>query len=131
MILVDSSVWIDYFNGRLNWQTDRLDQLLGNELIITGDIILLEVLQGFRIKKDFETTKKALEKLECYSLCNRELAIRSAENYGFLRKKGITIRKTIDTIVATFCIHHQHFLLHRDRDFDPFEEYLGLKILHS
>jgi len=129
MILVDSSVWIDYFNGQLNWQTDKLDQMLGRELIITGDIILLEVLQGFNSEKDFRTAKKALEKLPCYTLCDRKLAAEGANHFRSLRVKGITVRKTIDTIIATYCIHYHHTLLHSDRDFKPFEEYLGLNTL--
>lgn len=129
MILVDSSVWIDYFNGNSSWQTDKLDHLLGNELIITGDIIVLEILQGFKANKDFKTAKKDLEKLPCYSLTSPLLAIEGAQNFRSLRKKGITIRKTIDTIIATFCIYNRHTLLHSDKDFEPFEEHLGLKVL--
>ena len=129
MILVDSSVWIDYFNGQLNWQTDKLDQILGNELIITGDIIMLEVLQGFTSNKDFQAAKKVFERLPCYSLSSRELAIKGADNYRLLRNKGITIRKTIDTIIATYCIHYHHTLLHFDKDFEPFERHLGLNVL--
>ena len=129
MILVDSSVWIDYFNGRLNWYTNKLDELLGDELIITGDIIILEVLQGFNFKKDFLSAKTALEKLPCNQLSNLELAIKGAEHFRFLRGKGITVRKTIDAIIATFCIHYKHILLHFDKDFEPFEKYLGLNVL--
>ena len=129
MILVDSSVWIDYFNGRRNWQTDRLDLLLGKETVITGDIIMMEVLQGFKLDKDFQTAKAAFERLSCYELCNQDLAIESAANFRFLRKKGITVRKTIDTIIATFCIYYQYTLLHNDEDFQPFEDYLELKVL--
>ncbi len=129
MIFVDSSVWIDYFNSKKSWQTDQLDQLLGEELIIIGDIVLAEVLQGFRNEKDFENAKKALRLLPCPNLCGIEIAIKIAVNFRTLRKKGILVRKTIDMIIGTFCIENSHTLLHDDKDFEPLVKHLELKVL--
>lgn len=129
MIFVDSSVWIDYFNGNQNWQTDKLDQLLGEELILIGDIILAEVLQGFHKDKDFERARKALSLLPCPNICGVEIAIKSATNFRILRKKGVTIRKTVDVIIGTFCIENDHTLLHLDKDFESLAKYLGLKVV--
>jgi predicted nucleic acid-binding protein len=128
MILVDSSVFIDYFNGINNWHTEELNALLGNELVITGDYILAEILQGFRNDKDFRTAKEIMQSFPCFNICNEELAIKSAENFRYLRTKGITVRKTVDLIIGTFCIENDIELLHNDRDFDPMGQYLNLKI---
>jgi predicted nucleic acid-binding protein len=128
MILVDSSVFIDYFNGISNWHTDELNILLGNELIITGDYILAEVLQGFRNDKDFKIAKEIMQSFPCFNICNEELAIKSAENFRHLRTKGITIRKTVDLIIGTFCIENEIELLHNDKDFEPMGQYLNLRI---
>jgi predicted nucleic acid-binding protein len=128
MILVDSFVFIDYFNGINNWHTDELNALLGNELVITGDYILAEVLQGFRNDKDFKIAKEIMQSFPCFNICNEEIAIKSAENFRFLRTKGITIRKTVDLIIGTFCIENDIELLHNDRDFEPMGQYLNLKI---
>jgi len=130
MILVDSSVWIDYFNGKVTLKTDWLDSALGREPIVIGDIILTEVLQGFQTDKDFKTAKKLLLNFPFMEMLGQELAIESALNYRYLRKKGVTIRKTIDVIIGTFCLHHQFVLLHDDRDFDPIEKYLKLGTIH-
>ena len=129
MILVDSSVWIDYFNGRKTTKTDWLDSALGNEQIIVGDLILAEVLQGFHSDKDFKTARKLLLAFPFMAMLGQELAIKIALNYRFLRKKGVTVRKTIDVIIGTFCLNYQLKLLHDDRDFDPMEKYLNLKIV--
>ncbi len=129
MILVDSSVWIDYFNGRKTTKTDWLDSALGNEQIIVGDLILAEVLQGFQSDKDFKTARKLLLAFPFMAMVGKELAIESALNYRFLRKKGVTVRKTIDVMIGTFCLNYQLTLLHDDRDFDPMEKYLNLKIV--
>lgn len=126
MILVDSSVWIDYFNGKDTPAVERLDQLLGIQPLAIGDIILTEVLQGFRQDKDYATAKEILLSLTVFQLTNTHLAIRSADNFRILRKQGITIRKTIDVIIATFCIEEKHSLLFSDRDFLPFVKHLGL-----
>ncbi|MFA6055539.1 MAG: PIN domain nuclease [Thermodesulfovibrionales bacterium] len=129
MILVDSSVWIDYFNGRKTAKTDWLDLALGNEQIIVGDLIMAEVLQGFQSDKDFKTARKLLLVFPFMAMVGQELAIKSALNYRFLRKKGVTVRKTIDVMIGTFCLNYQLKLLHDDGDFDPMEKYLNLKIV--
>lgn len=127
MILVDSSVWVDYFNGKPTAGTDWLDAALGNKPLAVGDIILAEVLQGFQKDKDFQTAKDLLLSFPCLELAGRELAIKSAMNYRFLRKKGVTVRKTIDVMIGTCCIHHGFSLLHSDRDFEPMEKHLKLR----
>ncbi|HBE45333.1 MAG TPA: VapC toxin family PIN domain ribonuclease [Deltaproteobacteria bacterium] len=128
MILVDSSVWIDYFNGIQTSETDWLDSSLGNIPIIIGDLILTEVLQGFQNDRDFKIAKDLLLGIPFMAMGGRALALQSAMNYRVLRKKGVTVRKTIDVIIGTFCIHNQFTLLHCDRDFDPMVKYLGLEI---
>ena len=127
MILVDSSVWINYFNGISTWQTDLLDHYLSNTLIIIGDLILTEVLQGFRSNTDFETAKNFLSALQFRQIGGYNVAIQSANNYRILRKSGVTVRKTIDIIIATFCIIEGLTLLHDDRDFDPMVTHFSLK----
>jgi len=127
MVLVDSSVWIAYFNGATTQETERLDALLSQEPVVLGDLILTEVLQGFRLDKDYRTAKKLLTSLTIYDLLGQDLAIRAAENYRMLRKRGITVRKTTDVIIATFCIQHNLRLLHADKDFLPFVEHLNLQ----
>ena len=126
MILVDSSVWIDYFNGGDTPQTSKLDEPLGVELLGIGDIILTEVLQGFRIDADYDTAKQVLTSLTVFNMLGVEIAVKSADNFRVLRKRGITIRKTVDVIIATFCIENDHTLLFSDKDFMPFVQYLGL-----
>jgi predicted nucleic acid-binding protein len=126
MIIVDSSVWIDYFNGKDTPTIAKLDRLLGQELLGIGDLILTEVLQGFRQDKEYQTAKQLLTSLMVYEMLGAEIAIKSAENFRTLRKQGITVRKTIDVMIATFCIENGHSLLFADRDFDPFVEHLGL-----
>jgi predicted nucleic acid-binding protein len=127
MILVDSSVWIDYFNGERSWQTDLLDHMLSNVPIIMGDLILTEVLQGFKSDKDYETAKNYLAELPFRQIGGYNVAIQSAQNYRQLRKVGATVRKTIDVIIATFCIIEGLTLLHDDRDFDPIASHFPLK----
>jgi len=129
MILVDSSVWVDYFNGKATPQTDWLDSALGKEVIVVGDLILTEVLQGFQRDRDFKKAKELLLDFPLWEMLGQELAIKSASNYCYLRKKGVTVRKTIDVIIGTFCLHHHLSLLHDDRDFDPIEKYLKLKVV--
>jgi predicted nucleic acid-binding protein len=126
MILVDSSVWIDYFNGKITPQTEWLHSALGNEFIIMGDLILAEVLQGFKKDNDFNKAKEMLLNFPFMEMLGLELAVKSAENYRFLRKKGVTVRKTIDVLIGTFCIHHKISLLHDDQDFVPLIEHLKL-----
>ncbi len=128
MIFLDSTVLIDYFNGKNNWQVEVLDSILGKELVVIGDYVLTEVLQGFRSDTEFRKAKTILLSFPCFDIGGKEIAIQSAKNYRFLRKKGITVRKTIDTMIATFCIQNQFTLLHNDRDFDPFNKFLNLKV---
>ncbi|MDX8126693.1 PIN domain nuclease [Methylomonas sp. BW4-1] len=129
MILVDSSVWIDYFNGTETIATQKLDGLLGAKPVCTGDLILMEVLQGFRNDQDYQTAKAMLCALPIHTMLGREISLKSAENFRSLRKQGITIRKTIDTLIATFCIEKQMPLLHSDKDFLPFQQLLGLQVI--
>ncbi len=128
MILVDSSVWIDYFNGKRSWQTDLLDNYLSDVPIIMGDLILTEVLQGFKSDKEFKTAKSFLSLLPFRQMGGYNVAIQSAQNYRRLRKAGITVRKTIDVIIATFCIIDGLTLLHDDRDFNPIASHFPLKM---
>ncbi len=127
MILVDSSVWIDYFRGTVTPQSDRLNSLLDNELLATGDLILAEVLQGFGADRDFRQAKRLLTSLIVVDLGGQDIAIRAAENFRTLRALGITVRKTIDTLIATRCIESGFIPLHSDRAFEPFERHLGLR----
>jgi predicted nucleic acid-binding protein len=127
VILVDSSVWIDYFRGIQSSQTDRLYALLGNEPIATGDLVLAEVLQGFGSAQDFNRGKKLLTSLPIIELVGEDVAIQAANNVRTLRSLGITVRKTIDTLIATSCIEKGLALLYSDKDFDPFVEHLGLQ----
>ncbi|MDG4549003.1 MAG: PIN domain nuclease [Candidatus Contendobacter sp.] len=127
MVLVDSSVWIAYFNGAITPETERLDALLGQEPVGLGDLILAEVLQGFRLDKDYRTAKELLTSLTIYDLLGKDLAIRAADNYRALRKRGVTVRKTTDAIIATFCIEKDFALLHSDKDFLPFVTHLNLR----
>ncbi len=129
MIVVDSSVWIDYFNGVENRETALLDNLLGEELIVIGDLIVAEVLQGFRSEQDVRRARAALDILVFEPMVGRDIALTSAGNYRALRARGVTVRKTIDMLIATFCMENGHRLLHRDRDFDPIEKHLGLEIV--
>ena len=127
MIVVDSSVWIDYFRGRATPQVDTLDALLGVEPVATGDLMLTEVLQGFAGDRDFNQARKLLTSLVIVDLAGPSVAIKAAENFRALRRLGISVRKTIDTVIATHCIENRLPLLYSDRDFDPFVEHLGLR----
>ena len=129
MTLVDSSVWIDYFKGTITPRTERLDNLLGREPLAIGDLILAEVLQGFDDEKSFNQARKMLTSLTVVDLCGLEIAIQAARNFRTLRSLGVTVRKTIDTVIATRCIESGYDLLHDDRDFDPFVKHLGLRIV--
>jgi len=129
MILVDSSVWIDFFNGVESPQVAVLDASLGEVPILVGDLIMTEVLQGFRKTRDFNAAKTALEQFEYRDMLGRDIAVQSAENYRLLWRSGITPRKTIDVIIATFCVQNGIALLHGDRDFDPMEKILGLSVV--
>jgi hypothetical protein len=127
--IVDSSVWIDYFNGTRTPQTDILDAALGQQNIGLGDIILCEVLQGYRRQRDFDAARQSLLQFPIHLMGGTEIAIKSAENFRILRRQGITVRKTIDCLIATFVIEHGFSLLHSDRDFEPFETHLGLMVV--
>lgn len=129
MIVVDSSVWIDYFRGTVTPQTDTLDSLLGTEPLAIGDLMLAEVLQGFHSERDFNCAKSFLLTLEQVQIGGSGLAVQAARNFRTLRGLGVTVRKTIDVLIATRCLENDLTLLHSDRDFDAFEKHLGLRVL--
>lgn len=125
--MIDSSVWIDYFNGVESRETNLLDDILGQRDVALGDLILTEVLQGFRHDQDFDTAKSLLDQVMLFELLGKPMALKAAHHFRALRKQGITIRKTADVIIATFCIDRDMPLLFSDRDFQPFVEHRGLK----
>lgn len=127
MILVDSSVWIDFFNARQTPHTLFLKSSIGNAQLLIGDIILAEVLQGFDTDREFESALDRLRQFDPLAIASRDVAIEAARNHRRLRGLGITIRKAIDTLIATRCVMGGVALLYRDRDFDPFVRHLGLK----
>lgn len=129
MILVDSSVWIDFFRDRPTLQAEWLDRNLGNEGLVVGDLILAEVLQGFKEDKGFNEAKRLLGRLARVNVGGMELAIQAARNYRRLRTLGVTIRGTVDVLIATRCMTDGLRLLHSDRDYDAFEEHLGLRVV--
>lgn len=126
MTFVDSSVWVDFFNGTQSVETDWLDGVLGKEPVGLGDLVLIEVLQGFRREKDYTTARELLTSLTVFTLGGQDIALKSADNFRFLRKQGVTVRKTIDVLIATFCIEKNLPLLHSDKDFQPFHQHLNL-----
>lgn len=126
MILVDSSVWIAHLRGERTPATVRLERAAGREPLLIGDLILLEVLQGARNEAHAARIERGLRQYDVVPLLGPDLAARAARNYRRLRALGITIRKTADIVIATFCIEHRHALLHDDRDFAPMEKHLGL-----
>lgn len=128
MVLVDTSVWVDFFNGVKSVEANTLDGLLGSGRILIGDLILTETLQGFARDADYRRAGNLLADVPYADLVGREVALAAADNYRRLRSRGITVRKTIDVIIGTFCIVNDHELLHSDRDFDPMEQALGLRI---
>lgn len=129
MILVDTSVWIDHLRNDPTDQVHTLRQLVGRVPIILGDLILCEILQGLRSERDATVVERELRRFTLVSLVTPQLAVQAAYNYRSLRSKGVTIRKTIDLLIATFCIENNHALLHADRDFDPIQTHLGLQVL--
>jgi len=131
LILVDSSVWIDYLRGAATPQTNRLDELLGREPLVIGDLILSEVLQGIDKPRDFEKARRLLTSMEVVTLGGADIAIQAAAQFRRLRRRGITVRKTIDCMIATWCIANGCALLHADRDFDAYEQHLGLTVVPS
>ena len=130
MLIVDTSVWVDYFNGIENPQTDYLHTIVDRTPILIGDLILAEVLQGLRNDSDFEKVRRTLGKFAQVNMVSTALAVQSARNFRFLRQQGITVRKTIDSLIATYCIEQGHHLLHNDSDFDGYEKHLGLQVIH-
>lgn len=130
MIIVDTTVWIDYLRGAANPHTDWLDRELDRQRLGLTDIILCEILQGIRSDSVFARVRRTLSTFELFEMGGEALALASARNYRTLRSQGHTVRKTIDCLIATFCLIEGHSLLHRDRDFDPFEKYLGLRVIH-
>ena len=126
MIVVDSSVWIDYFNGIGNSATEKLHALLGVEPLAVGDLILTEVLQGFRGEADYKAAKKLMTSLTVFEMLGQRNAIKCADNFRALRKRGTTVRRTVDVIIATYCVEHDLPLLFQDRDFLPFVQHMGL-----
>lgn len=131
MILVDSSVWIDFFRGTQTPQAEKLDGLLGTIRIVVGDLIVAEVLQGVRDKREFQQVRKTLDTFEQVDVVGKDIAVQAARNFRKLRDLGFTVRKTIDTLIATRCIESNYALLHSDRDFDAFEAHLGLQVVSS
>lgn len=127
MILVDSSVWIDFFRGTVTPQAEVLDRLLGEEPVSIGDLMMTEVLQGFSSERDFNKARRLLGALDLVEIGGRDVMIEAARYFRDLRSRGITIRKTIDTLIATRCIVSGYRLLYSDRDFDPFVTHLGLE----
>lgn len=127
MIVADTSVWIEYFNGKNNVHTDFLDNALAEGLVVIGDIIFLEILQGFRDDNHYKQARSTLGTLDHYQMLGTEMVVECAKSYRSLRKRGITIRRTTDVIIATFCIKNKIPLLFQDRYFNPFVDHLKLK----
>lgn len=130
MILVDSSVWIDFFRNKPTRQAEWLDRNLGVEGLVVGDLILAEVLQGFTDDKGFNETRRLLGQLEQVIVGGTDLAIEAARNYRRLRAAGVTVRGTVDVLIATRCLADNLRLLHSDRDFDALEQHLGLRVVN-
>lgn len=129
MVLVDTTVWIDYLAGRANPETSWLDRELDRQRLGLTDLILYEILQGLRTDAESKRVLRELAVFEIFTTGGQDLAIAAARNDRTLRSRGVTVRKTIDCLIATFCIERRHSLLHRDRDFDPFEQHLGLQVI--
>jgi predicted nucleic acid-binding protein len=131
VVVVDTTVWIDYFNGVRSPQVERLDRLLGERLLVIGDLILAELLQGFASDADAQQAVELLQPLEFAEMAGRDVAVESARNYRRLRSKGATVCKTMDMLIGTFCLMHDHELLHDDRDFDVMARHLGLRTIRE
>jgi predicted nucleic acid-binding protein len=130
VVIVDTTVWVDYFQGAQTPETSWLNTELDRQRLALTDIILCEVLQGVRDDVVAKEVEGKLLKLEVFETGSVALARQAARNYRALRSRGHTVRKTIDCLIATFCLREQHSLLHRDRDFDPFEKFLELSVIH-
>jgi predicted nucleic acid-binding protein len=131
MVVIDTTVWIDYLRGVENQETRWLERELQRQRLGLTDLILCEVLQGFPDDALFMEVRDELLKFHIFQTGGTDLAITAAQNYRDLRRRGHTLRKTIDCLIATFCLQGHHELLHRDRDFDPFEKVLGLRVVHA
>jgi predicted nucleic acid-binding protein len=129
VILVDSSVWIDHLNDTATGAVRRLRELIPTRPLLVGDLILCEVLQGLRSEREARLVERALRRFATVPVLNSDLAVKAAANYRSLRAKGITIRKSVDVIIGTFCIERGHVLLHDDRDFEPMVRFLGLQVV--
>jgi hypothetical protein len=130
VIIVDTTVWVDYLRGTRNPETEWLETEADRKRLGLTDLILCEVLEGVRDEQEFGLVQSELERFELFETGGEELAIAAARNYGRIREEGRTVRKTIDCLIATFCMAHGHALLHRNRDFDAFEQILGLAVIH-
>lgn len=130
MVIVDTTVWIDYFRGQENPETEWLDRELGQQPLGLTDLILCEILQGVQPESVVTQVRSELKRFELFDTGGEDLAVAAAENFRTLRKRGRTVRKTIDCLIATFCLTRGHALLHRDHDFDHFEELLQLAVVH-
>ena len=131
MVLVDTSAWIDFLNGAPTPVAERLDRLLGERLVVVGDLVLAELLQGFASEEEAALVRRSLEPLPFAELVGKEIAVAAAANFRLLRMRGVTVRKTIDVLIGTFCLENDLELLHADRDFDAMQEHLGLRVLAS
>jgi predicted nucleic acid-binding protein len=131
VILVDSSVWVDYFRGKGTAQTGLLDGLLDSEELSIGDLVFIEVLQGCKVDREFNEVRRLLGRLQLIALSGPDVVVEAAKNYRKLRALGVTVRGTVDVVLATRCIVSGHQLLHSDRDFDAFEKHLGLRCVTS
>ena len=129
MIVVDSSVWIDFFRGSATRETTVLRSLIGRGVVLVGDLILAEVLQGFPDERQAEAGRRTLELFPVEPMVGRDLAVAAARNYRSLRAAGVTVRRTIDLLIGTFCLERGHALLHHDRDFEPIAARLGLQVV--
>jgi predicted nucleic acid-binding protein len=130
VVIIDTTVWIDYLRGTQNPETKWLDSEMSHRRLALTDIILCEVLQGIPDDHLFNRVQRDLLKFEIFATGGTEFALATAQNFRILRQRGYTVRKIVDCLIATFCISEGHSLLHRDRDFDPFERFLGLSVFH-
>jgi hypothetical protein len=131
VVLVDTSAWIDFLNGAPTPVAERLDRLLGERLVVVGDLVLAELLQGFASEEEAALVRRSLEPLPFAELVGKEIAVAAAANFRLLRMRGVTVRKTIDLLIGTFCIGNDLELLHADRDFDVLQEHLGLRVVET
>jgi len=130
MIIIDTTVWVDYLNGVESPRTNWLDREMARQRLGLTDLILCQVLQGLRNEEEADKTRRQLLEFEIFSMYGIDLAVQAAKNYRTLRVRGFTVRKTVDSLIATFCLMHDHALLHNDRDYDYFERELGLQVIH-